>query len=117
MLDPLAGLGLCNTSGSLSIHHLSCLIVPFFSRPYGFNVPYRKLFQAFEEIVGRHQGRPHWAKPHRLQRDELRALYPCFDNFTRVLDTIDPNGIFRNEYIQRHLMGNPTDPRAFKSIK
>lgn len=89
----------------------------FSSRPYGFNVPYRKVFQAFEEIVSRHQGRPHWAKPHQLQPDDLRALYPCFDDFTQVLDTVDPNGIFRNEYIQRHITGKWTDPRVFKSIQ
>jgi len=83
-------------------------------KPYGFNVPYRKLFQAFEEIVRRYQGRPHWAKPHQLQRDDLRALYPCFDDFTQVLDTVDRNGIFRNEYIQRHIMGKSINPRVFK---
>jgi L-gulonolactone oxidase len=115
MLDKPAGLELYNTS-ELFVPQVSCLIVDFFSRPYGFNVPYRKLFQAFETIVGRYQGRAHWAKPHYLQRDELRALYPCFDDFTHVLDTVDPNGIFRNEYIQRHIMGKLIDPRVFKSI-
>lgn len=87
------------------------------SRPYCFNVPYRKLFQAFEEIVSRHQGRPHWAKPHQLQPNDLRVLYPCFDDFIRLLNTVDPNGIFRNEYIQRHIMGKWIDPRVFKSIQ
>ncbi|KAF8797689.1 gulonolactone oxidase Lgo1 [Phlegmacium glaucopus] len=95
----------------------SCWIGIVQYKPYGFNVPYRKLFQAFEEIVSRHQGRPHWAKPHQLQPKELRALYPCFEDFTRVLDTVDPNGIFRNEYIQRHIMGRPIDARVFKSVR
>ncbi|KDR74082.1 hypothetical protein GALMADRAFT_250832 [Galerina marginata CBS 339.88] len=83
-------------------------------KPYGFNVPYRKLFKAYEEIVTRYQGRPHWAKPHLLQPDSLRKLYPHFDDFRRVIEDVDPEGIFRNEYVQRHIMGKPVDPRIFK---
>lgn len=97
--------------------HLCCWTNRAFhnsKRPYGFNVPYRKLFQAFEDIVARHQGRPHWAKAHRLGPDSLRKLYPHFDDFTQVIHRVDPDGIFRNQYIQRHIMGKPVDPRIFK---
>ncbi|KAF8154009.1 gulonolactone oxidase Lgo1 [Crassisporium funariophilum] len=83
-------------------------------KPYGFNVPYKKLFQAYEDIVIRHQGRPHWAKAHRLQPNALRVLYPRFDDFAGILDQVDPDAIFRNEYVQRHIMGRPIDPRIFK---
>lgn len=84
------------------------------SRPYGFNVPYRKLFDGYERIVSRHGGRPHWAKAHRLSPNILRKLYPAFDDFTRVLENVDPFGMFRNEYVQRHIMGRPIDVRIFK---
>lgn len=84
-------------------------------RPYGFNVPYRKLFEGYENIVARHQGRPHWAKAHKLSPDTLRKLYPRFNDFTRVIEQVDPLGIFRNEYVQRHIMGSPIDARVFKS--
>jgi len=84
------------------------------ARPYGFNVPYRKLFQAFEDIVIRHRGRPHWAKAHRLQPDGLRKLYPRFDDFRRVIEQVDPKGTFRNEYVQRHIIGQAIDSRIFK---
>lgn len=83
-------------------------------RPYGFNVPYRRYFDGFEHIVSRHQGRPHWAKAHHLRQDTLRKLYPRFDDFVRVLEDVDPNGLFRNEYIQRHIFGKAVDERAFK---
>jgi len=89
-------------------------------KPYGLNVPYRKLFERFENILVRHGGRPHWAKSHRLRPDGLRALYPRFDDFTRVLNDVDPNGLFRNEYVQRHVFGKEGPQyheRIFKALQ
>lgn len=86
-------------------------------KPYGLNVPYRKLFERFEAILARHEGRPHWAKSHPLTRDDLRRLYPRFEDFIRVLDDVDPQGLFRNEYVERHLFdkrGPQYSPRVFK---
>jgi L-gulonolactone oxidase len=44
-------------------------------------------------------------------------LYPRFDDFTRVLESVDPRGMFRNEYVERHIFGK-TGPayhnRVFK---
>ncbi|KAI0738737.1 L-gulonolactone/D-arabinono-1,4-lactone oxidase [Irpex lacteus] len=89
-------------------------------KPYGLNVPYRQLFSRFEQILARHEGRPHWAKSHPLRPDDLRQLYPHFDDFVRVLDDVDPNGMFRNEYVQRHIFdqqGEAFGERVFKRIK
>jgi L-gulonolactone oxidase len=88
-----------------------CLLI--LTRPYGFKVPYRKLFERFEQIVLRHGGRPHWAKAHRMRPDNLRSLYPRFDDFVQVLEDIDPQGLFRNEYIARHIFGSKVDDRVF----
>lgn len=86
-------------------------------KPYGFEVPYKMLFERFEAILCRHGGRPHWAKAHNLRPETLRRLYPRFDDFTRVLGSVDPRGMFRNEYVERHIFGK-TGPgyhnRVFK---
>jgi L-gulonolactone oxidase len=79
-------------------------------KPYGLEVPFRELFERFEAILLRHGGRPHWAKAHPLGPDILRTLYPRFDDFVRVLQDVDPHGIFRNEYVQRHIFGK-TGPK------
>jgi L-gulonolactone oxidase len=84
------------------------------SRPYGLNVPYRNLFGNFEAILARHQGRPHWAKAHKLRPDDFRRMYSRFDDFRRVLNRVDPYGTFRNEYVQRHIFGKPIDSRVYK---
>jgi len=99
---------------------LTCWIGIVQYKPYGFNVPYRKLFERFENIVSRHGGRPHWAKAHRLRPNALRKLYPHFDDFVRVLEDVDPHGMFRNEYVSRHIFGyagQNLDARVFKSRK
>ncbi|KNZ71577.1 L-gulonolactone oxidase [Termitomyces sp. J132] len=83
-------------------------------KPFGFNVPYRRYFSGYESIVARHRGRPHWAKAHYLQPDQLRELYPHFDDFRRVIEAVDPKGLFRNEYIQRHIFGIPVSGRIFR---
>lgn len=74
-------------------------------KPYGFSVPYRKLFERYEHIMIRFGGRPHWAKAHHFRPDDLRKLYPRFDDFIKVLEEVDPRGMLRNEYVNRHLFG------------
>lgn len=87
-------------------------------RPYGFNVPYRALFERFERIMIRYGGRPHWAKTHCLGPDDLAPLYPRFESFRELLTSVDPEGVFRNEYISRHIFGATGarfSPRVFKA--
>jgi L-gulonolactone oxidase len=64
--------------------------------------------------MSRHQGRPHWAKAHSLNPDDLRKLYPRFDDFVQIVHKVDPQGIFHNEYIGRHIFGKPISGRIFK---
>ncbi|KIK56155.1 hypothetical protein GYMLUDRAFT_99326 [Collybiopsis luxurians FD-317 M1] len=83
-------------------------------KPYNFNVPYRRLFDGFERILSHYQGRPHWAKAHKLDAKDFHILYPRFNDFLRVMQEVDPRGLFRNEYMQRHFFCQPVDGRVFK---
>jgi FAD-linked oxidoreductase len=56
-------------------------------------------FAAFEAIVAEHQGRPHWGKLHTLGAEQLRRLYPRFDDFLAVRDRLDPERRFANDYL------------------
>ncbi|KAJ6542696.1 D-arabinono-1,4-lactone oxidase-domain-containing protein [Mycena capillaripes] len=84
-------------------------------KPYNLPTRYRALFATFESILAGHGGRPHWAKAHHLDACATRALYPQFGRFLEVVREVDPDGIFRNEYIERHLMGGGGDGREFKA--
>lgn len=60
-------------------------------------------FRAVEEIVRSVDGRPHWGKLHWRTAEELRGLYPRFDDFLRVRAESDPGGSFGNAYLDRVL--------------
>src|SRR5690606_30702809 len=44
-------------------------------------MPYEEYFTEFARIAASVGGRPHWGKMHPLDADELRHLYPRFDDF------------------------------------
>ncbi|MEU7526471.1 D-arabinono-1,4-lactone oxidase [Saccharothrix sp. NPDC042600] len=66
-------------------------------------MPYRRYFDAFEEIAGAVGGRPHWGKMHSLTAPDLTARYPHFADFTALRDTLDPARKFTNSYLDRVL--------------
>jgi L-gulonolactone oxidase len=64
-----------------------------------------------------YRGRPHWAKAHGQRPDALSLLYPRFESFRQLLNVVDPEGVFRNEYVSRHVFGATDarfDERVFK---
>ncbi len=42
--------------------------------------------------------RPHWGKVCPLEANELTSLYPKFDAFRTVCNTLDPQGVFQNSW-------------------
>ncbi|MBF4634616.1 FAD-binding protein [Agreia pratensis] len=60
-------------------------------------------FEAVEQIMLGYEGRPHWGKMHTRQSDDLRAMYPRFDDFLAVRDRLDPQRVFANPYLNRVL--------------
>jgi FAD-linked oxidoreductase len=60
-------------------------------------------FRAVEEIMMAFDGRPHWGKMHYRDADSLRSTYPHFDDFLAVRDRLDPDRLFRNDYLTRVL--------------
>ncbi|MGF2948653.1 D-arabinono-1,4-lactone oxidase [Microbacterium alcoholitolerans] len=63
----------------------------------------RKYFDAFEQIMLRHGGRPHWGKLHGLAAEQLRERYPRFDDFAALRDRLDPERLFGNRHLERVL--------------
>ncbi len=67
------------------------------------DMPFREYFLAAEEIFRAHEGRPHWGKVHSLGADQLRDLYPRWDDFLALRQRLDPDGIFLNDHLERLL--------------
>jgi len=63
-------------------------------------VPY---FTAVEEIMKSYDGRPHWGKLHFRTAADLAPSYPRWNDFIDVRNKLDPEGVFRNAYLDRVL--------------
>lgn len=67
-------------------------------------MPYTPYFRLVEAIYQDYQGRPHWGKMHTLDSHAFSRLYPRWDDFLRVRQQLDPQGVFLNAYL-RELLG------------
>ncbi|PHH60663.1 hypothetical protein CDD82_2245 [Ophiocordyceps australis] len=65
-------------------------------RPYNCDPPCRhRYYQAFEWLMRDLGGRPHWAKNFAVGRHDIEAMYGRdLDDFRRVRDQVDPDGMF-----------------------
>ncbi len=62
---------------------------------------YKSYFRHIEEIFQRYKGRPHWGKMHTQDAVRLATLYPHWHDFRRIRATLDPQGLFLNDYLRR----------------
>ena len=57
-------------------------------------------YRAAEGIFRQHGGRPHWGKVNYLTAADLASSYPHWQDWWRVRNTYDPDGIFLNDYLR-----------------
>ncbi|OLY82248.1 L-gulonolactone oxidase [Smittium mucronatum] len=81
-----------------------CYIGVIMYRPYHLPVPYKKYWKVYEDIMRSLDGRPHWAKAHQMYYSDLLESYPKFGEFSEIRRICDPNGIFVNDYLKRHIV-------------
>jgi L-gulonolactone oxidase len=67
--------------------------------------PYADFFARAEEIFRSYGGRPHWGKHHNRTAAELASLYPRWEEFQSVRESLDPEGVFLNEYVRELFEG------------
>ncbi|MGO8949480.1 MAG: D-arabinono-1,4-lactone oxidase [Ktedonobacterales bacterium] len=72
-------------------------------------MPYQDYFHHIEAIFRRYQGRPHWGKMHTRTAAELAALYPRWEDFRRIRRSLDPSGLFLNDYLRSIFEPGPLD--------
>jgi FAD-linked oxidoreductase len=68
-----------------------------------FRENHREYFEAVEEIMTAHFGRPHWGKLHTRDAGHLAELYPRHGEFVALRDRLDPERMFTNDYLDRVL--------------
>jgi len=63
-------------------------------------MPFERYFDAVQAICLNHGGRPHWGKVHSLKAAQLSRLYPRWDDFLALRETMDPQGRFLTPYLR-----------------
>uniref|UniRef100_A0A8C5SY97 L-gulonolactone oxidase n=1 Tax=Laticauda laticaudata TaxID=8630 RepID=A0A8C5SY97_LATLA len=79
----------------------SCYINIIMYRPYGKDVPRHNYWLAYEGVMKKFGGRPHWAKAHTCTRKDFEKMYPGFQKFCCIREKLDPRGMFLNTYLER----------------
>lgn len=69
--------------------------------------PFERYFRGVEAIMDRVGGRPHWGKMHYQTAETLAPRYPEWSRFQAVRAKLDPEGRFRNAYLDR-VLGPPS---------
>ena len=62
---------------------------------------HQSFFRDVEDIMRKYESRPHWGKIHHREADELATLYPRFNEFIQLRNTLDPQRTFANRYTNR----------------
>lgn len=59
--------------------------------------------RAFDDLVGPWGARPHWGKETAITWGEVRRLWPRAEDFRSLTRAWDPDGVFRNPFLDRVL--------------
>lgn len=70
-------------------------------------VDYSDYFGLVADALGVYEPRPHWGKLHDMDAEVLRRRYPRFGEFVSLRDSLDPRGVFTNDYLDRVLGAPP----------
>lgn len=57
-----------------------------------------------EDALRPFDARPHWGKLFADAGRDLARLYPRWDDFTALVARTDPEGTFRNDFVERHVL-------------
>lgn len=67
----------------------------------------RRLLPQLEEELAPLDSRPHWGKLFTTSPARVQSLYPKLPHFQRLLSTYDPQGKFRNAFLDTYILGTP----------
>jgi xylitol oxidase len=65
----------------------------------------RALLPAVERALEPFEPRPHWGKLFRLPPEHVRELYPERLRFIELAHRLDPEGVFRNAFVDAFVFG------------
>jgi xylitol oxidase len=64
-----------------------------------------RVVRALEEALAPLAARPHWGKVFTAGAADLAPLYERHADLTALVARLDPRGAFRNDWLERHVLG------------
>jgi xylitol oxidase len=58
-----------------------------------------------ERVLTPFDARPHWGKLFLMGAESIDRLYERRDDFAALLERVDPRGAFRNEWLEKRVLG------------
>ena len=84
-------------------YHQACVAIHF---TWKKNWPaVRELLPSIEEQLAPFDARPHWGKLFTMAPEQLRSLYTKLPEFQELLRSYDPQGKFRNAFLDKYIFG------------
>lgn len=71
----------------------------------------RRLLPLIEEQLTPFDARPHWGKLFTMPPAQVQSLYPKLRDFQGLLRSYDPQGKFRNAFLDTYIFGDDDKPR------
>jgi xylitol oxidase len=68
----------------------------------------REAIGEVEGLLARFAPRPHWAKLFTLEPAALRERLPGRERFATLAEGLDPDGVFRNDFVERYVLAPRT---------
>lgn len=65
----------------------------------------REVLPTIEQVIEPFDARPHWGKLFTMAPERVRSLYPRLPDFINVLEAYDPQGKFRNAFLDAYIFG------------
>lgn len=82
-------------------YHQPCVAIHF---TWKLNWPaVRELLPYIEASLAPFQSRPHWGKLFTMRGEDLQTIYPRLPDFQRLCRASDPQGKFRNAFLDKNL--------------
>ncbi|MCB0037158.1 MAG: FAD-binding protein, partial [Anaerolineales bacterium] len=64
----------------------------------------REVLPLIEEALAPFEARPHWGKLFTVPAVDVRKLYPKMADFQQLLQHVDPQGKFRNAFVETYIL-------------
>jgi xylitol oxidase len=68
----------------------------------------RQILPMLEDRLAQFDARPHWGKLFTMNAFQLQSLYAKLPDFRKLLQQYDPQGKFRNGFMDRYIFGDST---------